>query len=707
MDVTDVAHYPLPGTVVPGSISFAPLGREITWLHSEGGDLTRQLYAVDIESGERRVVMGSGGGVDEADLTLEEKLRRERARELNVGVTSYAWADDAPVLLVPMPDGLHVGPIDALRLAVPNDGGSPMLDPRLSRDGSRVAWVRDDEVWVAPADGSAPPRQVTFGARDGGVTHGLADFISQEEMDQPRGYWWSPNGDRLAFLEVDESHIPVLRLPHADGSYEDHRYPFAGAENPQVRVGVVSAAGTADAEPLWLDLPEHEYVARVDWLADERLVVQLQDRRQQRLDVVAVDVTSGATTTLVTETTDAWINLHSFLRPIGDDRFLWASERSGYLHLEVRDATTGDLVTQLTNGGWVVTGVKAIDDRHVWFTATADSPLERHLYVVAVEGGEPQRLTTGAGTHDVVVDPASGRFVDTWSSLDTPPTVGLCRLGDGSPERVLHESRDPRIDVLDLDPPDLTTVTAADGTTELHVALYRPEGDGPFPTVVSVYGGPHAQRVTNSWLPTVRMRDQYLRSLGYLVVAVDNRGSAARGLAFEAALRHDAGSVEVDDQVAALRQLADRGLVDIDRGVAVHGWSYGGYMSAMCLAKAPDVFAVAVAGAPVTHWDGYDTHYTERYMGLPDENADGYERSSVMAHVEGMRGRHLMLVHGMIDENVHFRHTARLVNALIEARIPYELLLFPDERHLPRKEADRVYMEDRISDFITTHLPVA
>lgn len=693
MDVTDVAHQPLPGTAVPGSIAFAPGGGAITWLHSPGGDLTRQLFTVDPSTGEQRVIVG--GGATEADLSLEEKLRRERARQLTVGVTSYAWAKDAPVLLVPMPDGLHVGHPGVLRLAVPADGG-PLIDPQLARDGAHVAYVRDGELFV-------DDRQLTTGARETGRTHGLADFIAQEEMDQAHGFWWSPNSQRIAYLEVDETHIPVLRLPHADGTHEDHRYPFAGADNPHVRLGVIEVA-TGDSA--WIDLGDHEYLARVEWLDAATLAVQVEDRRQSRLDVLRVDVTTGDVSPLLTETSDVWINLHHALRPLRDGTmFLWASEREGFMHLEVRSSADGSLIRTLTDGDWMVTAVRAVDDDRVWFAGTRESPLERHLYVVPIDGGEVRRLTTEAGTHDVVVDPASGRFVDTWSSVTRPPVVRLCDLADGRVVHILHDERDPRIDDIGLPPPELTTVCADDGTTTLHVAVYRPAGDGPFPTVVSVYGGPHAQRVSDSWLMSVRMRDQYLRSLGYLVVAVDNRGTAARGLAFEGAIRHDLGEVEVCDQVAALRQLAERGLVDLDRGVAIHGWSYGGYMSAMCLAKAPDVFKVAVAGAPVTHWDGYDTHYTERYMGLPSENADGYERSSVMAHVGGMGNGHLMLVHGMIDENVHFRHTARLVNALIDARIPYELLLFPDERHLPRREADRVYMEERIAAFLTANLP--
>jgi len=248
------------------------------------------------------------------------------------------------------------------------------------------------------------------------------------------------------------------------------------------------------------------------------------------------------------------------------------------------------------------------------------------------------------------------------------------------------------------------TLSNRDGVT-LYGAIFRPPahfGPGPYPTIVSVYGGPHAQQVTNSWRMTVAMRAQSLRRLGFLVFVLDNRGSARRGLAFEREIKHTLGHPEVDDQVAGVKQLARQGLADPER-VGIYGWSYGGYLSAMCLARAPEVFKVAVAGAPVTQWDGYDTHYTERYLGTPQTNPLAYTESSLLRHVERIAGK-LLLVHGLIDENVHFRHTARLINALIRARKSYDLLLFPDERHLPRHLADRVYMEERIRDYFLQHL---
>ena len=263
-------------------------------------------------------------------------------------------------------------------------------------------------------------------------------------------------------------------------------------------------------------------------------------------------------------------------------------------------------------------------------------------------------------------------------------------------------NKDPRLDRLSLVTPAFVEFPSSDDKVTLQAAYLRPDqdkfGPGPYPTVVAVYGGPHVQTVSNSWTVTADLRSQFLCSQGYLVIKVDNRGSSRRGLHFESQVKWNMGYLEVEDQKAGVNFFVERGLADKHR-VAIYGWSYGGYMSAMALARAPETFHVGIAGAPVTHWDGYDTHYTERYMGRPQDNPEGYAQSSVMTHVDQIEGS-LLLVHGLIDENVHFRHTARLINALIRAQKHYELLLFPDERHSPRSLKDRVFMEQRIHSFI-------
>lgn len=712
--VEEVARYPVPGTSVPAGYRFGGVGlRWLTWLQSPERSLRRDLYALDLDGGADAhpyVVEPPGGGVSEENLSLEERLRRERARDLGQGVTSFAWARDGERLMVPLPGGVWTREgLDRpwVCVASPDELG-PVLDAQLSPDGSQVAFVKGDEVYVVEADGSAPPVQLTTGARGTGRTHGLAEFVAQEEMDRSHGFWWSPDGRWIAYTEVDETHIPVYRIVHqgadavGEGAYEDHRYPFAGADNARVRLRVVASGG---GDPVACDLGDAEYLTSVMWLSDGGLVAAVEDRPQAQLELLRFDpAVGGPGVSLLVERSEVWINLHHCFRRLPEGRFLWASERTGFMHLEVRDSD-GALVRVLTEGEWLVTSVEAVDDERaeVWFTSTEASALERQLCVVGLDGGPPRRLTGGAGVHGVCVNAERRLFVDVHSSASAQPTCVLRHLDDGAPTRVLFDDPDPRVAAVGggLAPPELTVVEVADGVP-IHVAVWRPDGPPPWPTVVSVYGGPHAQQVTNSWGLTARMRAQYLRGLGFLVVQADNRGSANRGLAFEGAIRWNAGDVEVADQVAVVQAMVERGLADPAR-VGIYGWSYGGYMAAMCLARAPETFHAAVAGAPVTHWDGYDTFYTERYMGTPASNPEGYERSSVMAHAAGITGA-LMLVHGLIDENVHFRHTARLINALVRARVPYELLLYPNERHSPRSEADRVHMEEQIRDFLVAHL---
>jgi dipeptidyl-peptidase-4 len=729
LPIEEVAKYPQPGTAIAGSFQWSPDGRWLTSLDSADGSLVRQLWVEPVDGSAPRRVMFEPpeGGATEENLSPEEKLQRERKRQLALGVTDYAWAKEASRVLIPLRGDLWVqdGPDAAPRKVVDTEG-SPALDPVLSRDGKHLAWVQDAELYAVEVDGGTP-RQLTSGARGSGKTHGLAEYIAQEEMDRHRGFWWSHDGERLAYVEVDETHIPTYRIQHQGRpdplSHEDHGYPFAGQQNAKVRLGVVPRRGGAT---VWMDvgldgLPATDdlYLARVDWLPDGGLAAQIQNREQTRLDLVRFDPRTGARTLLLSERSEVWVNLHGAFRALeGPTRglvatelvgaFLWASEKTGFRHLYLHDRQ-GKELRALTSGEWMVDGVAGVDEArgHVYFTATKDGPTEQHLYRVPLAGGEIVRLTPEPGMHGIAMSHDCTTFVDSWSGPSAPPQLTLRTITDGADGSIVRElpiTPDPRVAALGLPPPRLVSLKSRDGV-ELHGAMYTPPagtGGPPWPTIVSVYGGPHAQRVTQGWGMTVDMRAQYLASLGFLVWKLDNRGSARRGLAFEGAIKNDMGNLEVQDQVDGVRWLVDQGYADPAR-VGIYGWSYGGYMAAMALARAPDTFKAAVAGAPVTSWDGYDTHYTERYMGTPQSNPAGYASSSVLTHVPQIRGS-LMIVHGLIDENVHFRHAARLIDALVKARKPHDLMLFPDERHMPRSEADRVYMEERLRDFFVQEL---
>jgi len=734
-----VSKLPRPGLQSVSNVKFTPDSKHVLYLKSdEYGSLSLQLYVTDVSTGETHpVACTPPGGGEEEELSLEEKLRRERARIMNTGLTSFkvAGAEGSQGrVLVPMGGALYVregiGEDSSLsRLFDPAAaplGPGPVLDPQISDDGSLVCFVWSDELYCVPADGSAPPRALTKGARGTGVTHGLADYLAQEELNRYEGFWMSADGSKVAYEAVDESHIFEYRIMHqgdpsiGGNAQEDHRYPFAGEQNPKVRLFVVSATeGDSEEVPTPVEFnltgpfgPDF-YLARVRWLPDGALIVQVLSRDQERCELLRCDPATGEVKSLFSEHTPTWVNAHEILEPIGKSgKFLWASEcKSGFRHLYIYDPATEETLQPLTEGNWLVDDLVAVDEEAdmVYFTGTSEGQwLERHLFKVPLSSrtSKPQQVTSVPGFHTAVIDRKRTCFVDIVHSTEQPAVVTLRSLSDGHELHTIYKNEDPLISELSVEPPEFVTFPSTDGKVTLQGAVYKPDpkvwGSGPYPAMVSCYGGPHVQFVQNSWLMTMDLRAQALVSRGFLVIKVDNRGSNRRGLDFEAPIKHKMGSVEVDDQVAAVKYCVNEGLCDASK-VGIYGWSYGGYLSAMCLARASDVFKCAVSGAPVTSWDGYDTCYTERYMGTPQSNPDGYKSSSVMEHVSGMSGD-LLLVHGLIDENVHFRHTARLINSLIAEQKVYQLLLFPNERHSPRSQKDREYMEEQIFSFIDKSL---
>ena len=483
---------------------------------------------------------------------------------------------------------------------------------------------------------------------------------------------------------------------------EHHRYPFAGALNAYLRLGVIDVEG---GETTWMDLgPDRDiYVARVGWRPDGILTAQLLSRDQRTLKLVSF-ASDGTSTLLIEERGEPWLNLAGETDFLPDGSIVWSTERSGYRHISLHDAAGNHLRT-LTAGPWVVTAVVAVDDtaRLVYFMATKDGVRERHLYRVSLDGGATERLTHEPGYHSVVLSPDHRAFIDSWSSLAQAPCVVLRSLVGADPVTLFANEGNSAVE-LALPLPEFVEVRASDGTP-LQGAIYAPANQEPgrkYPAIVSVYGGPHVQRIADEWSLTMDLRAQYLAQEGFVVFKLDNRGGANRGLSFEAALADRAGTVEIEDQVAGVRYLASLGYVDASR-VGVYGWSYGGYMTCMAMMRNPEVFKVGVAGAPVTHWDGYDTAYTERYMGTPLSNPEGYFDSAVLSHVAGLQGK-LLLVHGMVDENVHFRHTARLITALTAADKDYDLLIFPEERHMPRDAKGMEYQERRVTQYFKDHL---
>jgi len=699
-----VARFPPPGARVATGFRFTHDGRFLYYLALEGPGPERSLLREVVASGRREVVARAGGDPGAA-LTREEILRRERRRIQDLGITQFVLAERADRVVYALAGDLYlVRPGEPpLRLT---SSPSSEQDPRLSPDGRRLGYVRDGDVYVMDLDTRAE-RRLTAEAAEG-ITCGLAEYIAQEEMDRPEGFWWSPDGERLAVARVDETGIPPYPIVHQGAGrweVETHRYPFAGGPNARVRLGLVAAAG---GPVTWLDLgPEPEdggYLARVAFGPDGALYAQVQSRDQRRLRLLRFAPGTPARTVLLEERDATWIRLNDDFRPLEDGRFLWSSHSGGRQHVELRSAG-GDRIRDLTPGDAPIDRVEGVDEKGglVFFTTARDGVLDRTLYRVPLEGGAPVRLTPEPGFHTITVAHDGRHLVDVHDSAAAPPRAYLLDAS-GRRLRTIDANDDPEVAALDLRPPRFVTLAGPDGTT-LHGALFLPRRLDPgrrYPALVRVYGGPTVQTVKNSWEVTQDLRAQNLAERGYVVFRLDNRGTPRRGRAFETALYRRLGSVEVEDQIAGARWLAGQPYVDGGR-LGIYGWSYGGYMAALCLLRAPEIFKAGVVGAPVTDWDGYDTHYTERYMGTPADNPEGFGAASVLP-LAATLARPVLLIHGMADENVHFRHTARLLNALNAAQRPYELLPFPEERHLPRGARDREYLEARLAGHFDRHL---
>ena len=699
-----IAKYPEPGMNVPRRLGASSDGKLVTWLASESANMTYSLFAFDPATKATRVLLRAAdlpGG--SKPLSREEELRRERQRQRATGISTYEWAEKAPVLLVPGGGDIFVRTADGALKRL-TETPEPEIDPRLCPTGERVGFVRNDDLFVVDVATGKETQLTTGGPK--GTTRGQSDFLGQEELDEPHGFFWSPQCDKLVVLEVDEREVaehPVLGYRGQGPDLMMQKYPLPGAANPKVRAGIVDVK---TRKTKWFTWPAdtERYMGRFSWAPDgSAVLLQTLDRRQRRLAVVRVDPTTGQTKELFAENSSSWIEFTQFESLEKKPQFLWLHDVDGFMHLELRDAMTGTSIRTLTSGKWNVHGIARVDETagRVFFIGDKDATLDRHLYSVSLDGGEIKRWTDEPGVHWAGVDRHAKIMMDMHSAADRPPRVVLRELG-GSVLLDLSPPLDPEIASLGLRTPEFFTVTVGSGV-ELHGALLPPRVIEPgkkYPVVVMVYGGPHAQTVLNHFSP--RLIWQHLADRGFVVMQVDNRGSGGRGPAFEAPLAGKLGDVELADQVAALDAVAKRPYVDPNR-VGIYGHSYGGFMAALALLKAPDKFHVGVSASPVTDFRFYDSAYTERYLGLPKDNAAAYDATNLAKMAGNLRGK-LLLVHALMDENVHFQNAASLIDAFVAANKTIDLLVFPGERHGYRSPVARRYAYERVIEYLAKNL---
>jgi dipeptidyl-peptidase 4 len=706
----------LNGNLTQG-IEWSPDGKRFSYIERKGRgeDAAMELWTMDAATGERKVLVNAE---TLKAVTQPEKTKNIQATGLGrVQAENYLWSPDGNSLLFIGGNSLVMLDLKSMASKTVVSSEQEVEDLKFSPDSKWLSFVRNFNLWVANMATGETKALTTGGSEE--ILKGKLDWVYPEELDAVTAYWWSPDSSKIAYYEMDER--PVTRYPIMDmssplGAVEYTRYPQAGEPNPVVRVGVVSAAG---GETKWMDTGAEtdNYIPRVNWLPDSRrIAIQRLNRAQTRLELLLSSAATGASETILAQSDKYWINVADDLYFFKDSkRFLWSSEQTGFRHLYLYDLS-GKQLDHLTSGDWQISGTggfgpgteshPAVDEKngYVYFLSNKDNVMDTQLYRVSLHDKSITRITRDSGTHLAAISPNTATFVDTYSNSTATPRQDLYRL-DGSRVAVINENKVAELAEYHLSPVEFFNIAADDGT-KLYADMIKPpefSSSRKYPVLIFVYGGPHAQVVQNAWGGDDLLFREMLAQKGYIVFSLDNRGSYGRGHPFETPVYHQFGKVELADQLAGVKYLKSLPYVDGSR-IGIWGWSYGGYMTLFSLFNAPDVFKVGVAVAPVSDWKLYDTIYTERYMGRPQDNAEGYKNSSPVNQAANLRAR-LMIAHGTGDDNVHFANTSEVLNELIDGnRYPATLMIFPGRGHPIGDRPARIQLFERIKQFILDNL---
>ncbi|MEM7779167.1 MAG: DPP IV N-terminal domain-containing protein [Pseudomonadota bacterium] len=667
----------------PRQAKFSPDGKYLTLLRNREDNAARyDLWGYEFATGEWTMLVDSEAIGTGRELSEDEKMQRERARVGNLaGIISYQWASDGSGVLVPIDGDLYFAGLDG-EVTRLTDTEESELNPSLSPRAGYVSFVRDRQLWVGKVGDEAAP---ITPKEDDTIRWGEAEFVAQEEMSRLTGYWWNGDDTRLAVQRTDESPVGIVTRAAigATGTQVfDQRYPVAGSDNAIVELFIMDPDG---GNRVKVDLGDNTdiYIARVNWGPDDSLYVQRQNREQTVLDMLKVDPATGESEVWFTERAareDYWINLSDNYRFLSDGGLLWWSERSGYGQFYRFDGETWTTLTAGTSPASALVGVNE-GTNQLFYTRT-DDVLTQQVYVADLrQESEPTRLTDPDYTNAATMDPTGQTLLITRSSPDQPPQSYLAtRRGSQLAwveENALVKDHPYTPHLLGHTMPEFGTVPAEDGT-ELHYMMLKPdmEPGKQYPVFYYHYSGPGPQIVDRGWGGALA---QAVVDRGYIWFALDNRGTANRGVDFEQPLYRAMGGVEVRDQKTGAEFLKTLDYVDPDK-IALYGWSYGGYMTLKQLQADPGLYAAGISGAPVTRWGLYDTHYTERYMGDPREVPEAYEAASAIPDATKISDP-LLLIHGMADDNVVFENSSELISVLQENNVPFEMMLYPGYTH--------------------------
>jgi dipeptidyl-peptidase 4 len=667
-------------TQPPQGIQWSPDGTRLSYI-GENGD----LMAVEGGTGNAHVLVDHDKMKSLNAPATSEHDRNNRSRYKQA---SYTWVPDSKHLLFDSDGQLWFYDLASRTgLQIASTGAGSGDDPKFSPDGAYLSYVRDHNLYVNKLRENKAAVRLTDSQSDP-LLNGEVDWVYEEELDVRSNYFWSPDSRRVAYLQMNESSVPEYPIEDwipTHATVDRQRYPQPGDPNPAVRVGVVSATG---GRTKWINLPiasGSDYIPRFGWLNAKTLWIETLARDHKKLTLFFTDLSTDDSRPVLTRTDDKFLD-ESYDLTFFASNFLLTSWRDGHNHIYLYSfdggnplASEAGLAKQLTGGNWEVADIVGVDQvtHTVYYLSNEGDPRQQQIWAVGLNGEGKHQVSHSGEWHEPVFSPNTNFFADVVSSTTTPPVVDICR----------HQSecqiiwRAPPLDAV-LTAPLSIESKAADGTTTLYGRLILPPRKtviASVPLIVNPYGGPHAQTVTGKWDARERLFDQVLMQSGFAVLHVDNRGMGGRGRDFAQAAYRDFGPVQLGDQIAAIDQtLAAYPQLDGKR-LGWWGWSWGGTFTLYALTHS-DRFRAGIAVAPVTDWQNYDSIYTERYLGTPSSNADGYRDDSVVSNAANLKGR-LLLVQGTGDDNVHFENSIQFIQQLIDADLPYDLQLYPRKTH--------------------------
>lgn len=579
----------------------------------------------------------------------------------------------------------------------------------LSPDGKKLAFCFENNLYVQDLE-SGTVKPVTTTGKKNELIHGSSDWVYEEEFEFWKAFHWSPDSKKIAFLSFDERQVPTYNMQMWGGLYpKDYtfKYPKAGEKNSRVDVSVFDLASGKTLE-INEGAENDQYIARMQWTKNPGLLsVRRMNRLQNKIDLMHIDANTGAVQTVLSETAKAYFEINDDLTYLENGKeFIYNTDKSGFPHLYLY-GMDGKEIRPLTSGNWEVTQFLGVDEKKglFYFMSTEDGSIQRQLYAMGLNGKGKKKLTTGAGTHNINFNPAHTYFVDEFSSAGSPPVTSLYQA-DGKLVKVLEANQKlkDKLNGFVISPKTFFEITTEKGV-KLNAWMIKPTDFDPskkYPVLMHCYGGPGHQTVTDAWSGPDFFWYQMLAAKGYMIVSVDNRGTGGKGSDFRKATYAQLGKLECEDQIDAAKYLAGQSYVDASR-IGIWGWSFGGYLTSLCMTKGADVFKTGIAVAPVTNWRFYDSIYTERYLKLPGENAVGYDDNSPVTHADKLKGNYL-LVHGTGDDNVHFQNAVSMVNALVKGNKQFESFYYPNRNHGIYGGNTRNHLYQMMTDFILRKL---